>query len=334
MKLSELGESKVIEVLTEMVVASRSGPDNATPPGFQLQVDVGDDTAAWNPGTGTELFTTDTIVEGVHFTLETASWHDLGWKIMAANVSDIAAMGGHSLYALVTLGLPSETEVDDLKSLYQGMLELGNRYGVRVVGGDVVRSRVVFITIALTGVTDSEPMLRSNARVNDRIAVTGFLGSAAGGLKVIQDGLANELAESLKAAHFRPDPCVSEGIFLAGHGVKAAMDISDGLLEDLSKLCRASRVAAKIDAAKIPVLPALKELFPNEYLDLALGGGEDYQLLFTAPSKLMDEMIRTLPSPAAVIGDVVEGDVGNVEAIDSRTGRALEPAHGGWDHFR
>ena len=334
MKLSALGESEVIAVLTEMVVASQSGPDNATPHGFRLRVDAGDDTAAWNPGRGTELFTTDTIVEGVHFTLSTASWHDLGWKIMAANVSDIAAMGGHPLYALVTLGLPPETEVDDLKSLYRGMLALGNRYGVRVVGGDVIRSRVVFITVALTGVTDSEPMLRSNARVNDRIAVTGSLGSAAGGLKVIRDGLANELAESLKAAHLRPDPCLSEGIALTNHGVKAAMDISDGLLEDLSKICRASGVAAKIDAAKIPVLPALKEVFPNEYLDLALGGGEDYQLLFTAPSKLMDEMIRTLPSPAAVIGDVVEGDVGKVEAIDSQTGGVVEPSHGGWDHFR
>ena len=336
MKVRDLGEFGVIERLTDLVTEERGGPDNATPYNFRLMVDAGDDTAAWRCGRGTELFTTDTVVEGVHFTEATTTWRDLGWKLLAANVSDIAAMGGLPLYALITLGLPADTDVEDIEAMYRGMLELGSRYGVAIVGGDVVRSPVVFVTVGLTGVCEAVPMLRSNAVPGDLVAVTGDMGSSAGGLEIALKELPfrGEAAECLKRAHRRPEPCISQGCTLAIHGVRTAMDVSDGLVDDLSKLCRASGVAARLDADRVPVHPALTEVFPESYLDMALGGGEDYQLVFTAPRTVMEQVLVELGPPAAVIGEIVDGEVGRVTVIDSRSGESLPDSRGGWDHFR
>ena len=140
MKVSELGEFGLINVLNEVVQTSSQDLDNSSPFNFELEVGIGDDTAVWHSSGTHGLYTTDTVVEGVHFTRATTPWRDLGWKLMAANVSDIASMGGLCLYALVTLGLPPDTDVDDLRALYEGMADLGNRYGVKVAGGDIVRS--------------------------------------------------------------------------------------------------------------------------------------------------------------------------------------------------
>ena len=187
MKIKELGEFGVIELLNTMIVEQRAEADNSSVPGFHLLVDTGDDTAAWKTAEATELFTTDTVVEGVHFTRGTTPWDDLGWKSVASNISDIAAMGGLPKYALVTLGLPPDTEVEDIRELYHGMLRIANTYGVALVGGDMVRSPAVFITISLTGVHPGQPMLRSAARVGDEIAVTGPLGGSGGGLRLMLD---------------------------------------------------------------------------------------------------------------------------------------------------
>ncbi len=219
MKVNELGEFGVIHLLTDVIKANRKGTDNASSLGFELILDVGDDAAAWTSAGVTGLYTTDTVVDGVHFTRDTTPWYDLGWKLMAANVSDIAAMGGLSLYALVTLGLPVDTEADDLRALYTGMVDLGNRYGVDIVGGDMVRSPVAFATVALTGATDSPLMIRSNASPGQLVAVTGYMGSSAGGLKVLtesryeqgQAGSDPTPTDYLVSAHRRPEPCIDQG---------------------------------------------------------------------------------------------------------------------------
>ena len=334
MQVRELGEFGVIDLLNQMIVRRRSGPDNATPFSFRLLVDTGDDTAAWKTGEATELFTTDTVVEGVHFTRITIPWRDLGWKSLVSNISDIAAMGGLPLYALVTLGLPSETEVEDLKELYGGMLEAGNKYGVAVVGGDMVRSPVVFITVSLTGVHPGSPMLRSAARAGDRVGVTGLLGGSGGGLRLMLDGLAAqpEAAGHLRRSHRRPEPAVAEGRALAGAGVLAAMDVSDGLADDLSKLCRASGLSARVYTDQVPVHPLLKQAFPDSYFDLALAGGEDYVLLFTATPERMEEVMPLLPREAAVVGEILAGEPGSVVIVDS-AGRETVASRAGWDHF-
>ena len=342
MEIQELGEFGVIDLLTRMVVQQRGGPNHGADLSFKLTVDNGDDTAAWQTGKATELFTTDTVVEGVHFTRETTPWRDLGWKCISSNVSDIAAMGGLPMYALVTLGLPPETEVSELEQLYEGMMEISNEHGVAIVGGDMVRSPVVFITIGLTGIHSGQPMLRSTARPGDQVAVTGYLGSSGGGLRLmlgaghdsnLSDQVSEEAAEYLRVCHRRPRPAVAEGRILSASGVVTAMDVSDGLADDLSKLCRSSGLSARIHAGQVPVHPLLKQAYPDDYLDLALGGGEDYLLLFTAPAEVMALVMPQLSQGAAVVGELLPGEPGRVSVLD--VDGSERPASGaGWDHFR
>ena len=333
MEVRELGEFGLIEMLTRMVTRGRVRQSPGADHEFGLVVDIGDDTAAWRCGQGTELATTDTAVEGVHFTRATTPWYDLGWKLIAANVSDIAAMGGLPLYSLVTLGLPPDTKVEDIKALYRGMLDLGDKYSTALVGGDVVRSPVIFVTVALNGVHSGDPMLRSCAAVGDEVAVTGFLGSSAGGLELMLEGIeaSSEAATYLKVAHRRPEPCVSQGQLLSEHGVRTAMDISDGLVDDLGKLCSASGVSAVIQAQAVPLHHHLVEAFGQRSVELALWGGEDYQLLFTAPKKVMDSVLSLLGPGARVIGKIVDGEPGKV-LVDG-AGQPDREARG-WDHFR
>ena len=208
----------------------------------------------------TELFTTDTMVEGVHFNRNTTPWTDLGWKSLASNISDIAAMGGLPMYALVTLGLPPETEVEDLKELYAGMMQISKNYGVAIVGGDLVRSPVVFITVSLTGVHPDKPMLRTAARAGDEIGVTGYVGSSGAGLRLLLEDTPapSEAAKYLRECHRRPHPATEQGRLLSKLGVDTAMDISDGLADDLSKLCQASGLSARIYADQVPVHPLVE----------------------------------------------------------------------------
>ena len=334
MQIRDLGEFGLIERLNGMVTRGRRGPDNGAAHGFRLLVDTGDDTAAWAAAPATELFTTDTVVEGIHFTRQTTPWPDLGWKSLASNISDIAAMGGLPLYALITLGLPPETEVADIEDLYRGMLEIGEEYGIAIIGGDMVGSPVAFITVALTGVRSGPPMLRTNAKVGDKVAVTGFVGSSGGGLKLMLEGLeaSGKSAERLREAHRRPWPAVAEGQLLSQAGVLTAMDVSDGLADDLSKLCLASGVAARIFADNVPIHPTLREVFPEDCLDLALNGGEDYLLLFTAPGEVMREVIPALPEGAAVVGEIAEGEPGKITLVGA-DGAETAIGRAGWDHF-
>jgi thiamine-monophosphate kinase len=336
MQIKDLGEFGVIDLLTRMVVDQRAGPGNGRSFSLNLSVDNGDDTAAWSAGTQpvTELFTTDTMVEGVHFTRETTPWEDLGWKSLASNISDVASMGGLPTYALVTLGLPPETEVADLESLYKGMLQIGNEYGMAIVGGDMVRSPVVFITVALIGALHGQPMVRTGARPGDLVAVTGHLGSSGGGLKLMLDGLLEQgdAADFLKESHRRPRPAVAVGRSLVESEITTAMDVSDGLADDLSKLCRASGVSAKIFADRLPIHPLLKSQFPNDCVDLALGGGEDYVLLFTGSSAKVNQVVSGLPDGASVVGEITDGEPGEVTVVDAQ-GTEIPAGNRGWDHF-
>lgn len=336
MLVSEVGEFGLIEILAEMVGPERLETGSC---GFRLTLGIGDDTAAWETAQATELATTDTVVEGVHFTRDTTPWADLGWKLMAANVSDIGAMGGSPLYALVTLGLPSDTQVEDMRCLYEGMLEAARKYDVAIVGGDIVRSPTMFITVSLNGALNGgqagKPMLRSSARPGYQIGVSGYLGSSAGGLRLMLDGteVDAEASAFLRQAHRRPEPHVQQGLLLSEVGVDVAMDVSDGLLDDLGKLCAASGVGAEVHSDAVPVHPLLRRAFPDDALDMALNGGEDYLLLFAAPAGVMDVAIEKLGPPAAVIGRITDDPPGTVRLLEP-TGNVRDAGARGWDHFR
>ncbi|MEE8174892.1 MAG: thiamine-phosphate kinase [Dehalococcoidia bacterium] len=334
MKVSELGEFRLIDLLAD--AAARSKPAEASS-WQQVLVGIGDDAAAWRSDASVQLATTDTLVQDVHFTLDTIAWEDLGWKALAVNLSDIAAMGAVPRYALLSLALPGDSEVEDMAALYRGMAKLANQFGVALVGGDIATAPLVVITVALwgNGLGGDDLMLTRSAAVpGDRIAVTGHLGSSAAGLKMLRQKLRfePETTAFLKEAHLRPHPRVAEGQMLARHGVKAAIDISDGLIADLAHVCRASKVAARIRVDRVPVHPRLRASFKDDPLGLALSGGEDYELLFTARRGMIDRVEKAADCPISIIGEIVRGEPGTVTLTDE-AGKAFDWQGRGWEHF-
>ena len=336
MRISELGEFGLISLVQDWTRDADDSPWGTSSDAYRLTVDNGDDAAAvtFLSGPITELYTTDTMVDGIHFTAATTPWRDLGWKAIASNISDVAAMGGEPAVALITLGLPPDSLVSDIQDLYAGMTSICREFDARIVGGDMVRSPTAFITVALTGITKGDLMLRTCAQPGHLVAVTGPVGGSAGGLRIMLDmpGSAGDAAQTLVERHRRPLPHVGAGKALAGVGVRSAMDVSDGLADDLSKLCAASGVGAKIWAETVPVEPALKEVFPTDWLDLALYGGEDYVLLFTAPPALMDAAISQLSPGAAVVGEITAGQPGTIIVLNP-DGSPRPRGGAGWDHF-
>jgi thiamine-monophosphate kinase len=318
MRVSDIGEFGLIE---RLMGSSRKGSGD-------LVVGPGDDAAVWRAGEELVVATTDTMVDGVHFRGEGANWRDIGWKLLAVNVSDIAAMGGAPESALVTLCLPPETEVAAIDELYEGLNECGHKYGVTVAGGDVVRSPVTVLTAAVLGrgeMRDREPalLLRSGARPGDVVAVTGTLGGSAGGLRRLAAGAASD--DPLVRRHIRPLPRIMEGRAGVAVGVRCGIDVSDGLLQDLGHVCEASGVGAIVHADTIPVSGELRVAYPDEALEMACTGGEDYELLLTGQRKRMAGL------PVTVIGEIVAGS--GLQLIDGE-GREIQYERKGWDAFR
>ncbi len=332
MKVSDLGEFGLIELLAKKVANSRGNQASAR----QLIIGIGDDAAAWQGNGAVQLATTDSLVQDVHFSLATTPWYELGWKALAISLSDIAAMGGVPRYALVTLALPADSEVEDVTTLFQGMVELAEPSGVAIAGGDIVRASLIVITTTVTGnAPDREHVLtRSAAKPGDKVAVTGYLGAAAAGLKILREKLEldSETASHLRRAFLHPNPRVAEGQLLAGYGVKTAIDISDGLISDLTHICQSSRVGARIEVDRLPVAPLVKSNFGQESLELALSGGEDYELLFTASAETIDTVTRAASCPVTVIGDIIADKIGEIDLVDSQ-GKPFHLKKGGWDHF-
>jgi thiamine-monophosphate kinase len=335
MKVSQIGQFGLIGKIAELI-------GNASQPQAEswqnLRAGVGDDCAVWQGERTCYLSKVDSQVQGIHFTLDVISWRDLGWKALAVNLSDIAAMGGCPLYALVSLGLPFDTEVEDVLSLYEGMLELAGQTGTAVIGGHVSASSNLYIDVHITGHTgspDGTVLSRSAARPGDLIAVTGWLGSAAAGLRILQQKstLDASISECLIKAFAHPEPRLAEGRLLLKYGVTCAIDISDGLIADLGHICEMSKVGAKIDTDTLPVRPEVKTIFGDAAVDLALAGGEDYQLLFTAPPSIMATVQKECECSVTVIGEIIEGAAGQVIVTD-RSGKSTPTSSAGWDHFK
>ena len=327
MKVSELGEFGLIDLLAK--IAPQGGPEH------HMVVGIGDDAAAWQSDGSTVLATTDAMVEGVHFATGT-SWWELGWKALVVNLSDIAAMGGVPGHALVNLSLPGNTEVDDVTQLYRGMAELANQQKVAVVGGNITSAPVVMITVTVIGRGLKEGLLRRSAAApGDRIAVTGYLGSAAAGLKLSTGSLkvAPQAAAYLKKSHLQPQPRISEGQVLVKQEVRAAIDISDGLVADVGHVCAASKVGAIVRANAVPIHPQMRKAFGEAAPKMALTGGEDYELLFTAGEQVIEKVKAALGAdcPVTVIGETT-GGTGVV--LLGEDGKPYHIDGPGWDHFR
>jgi len=325
MKISELGEFGLINLIQSISDKFRNSEQASWQ---QLLVGIGDDVAAWQGDNHIQLATTDTLVQDVHFDLDIITWEELGWKALAVNLSDIAAMGG--------VACPGEIEVENISKLCHSMAALAAEFGVAIVGGNLAAALNLVITITVLGCSRNKSMLRRSAAMpGEQIAVTGYLGASAAGLEMLKEkiSLNAETTNTLRKAHLQPMPRVEEGQILIEQGVNSAVDISDGLIADLDHVCEASKVNARIDIAQVPIHPLVKANFPN-YLELALYGGEDYELLFTADKAIADQARGALNCPVTVIGDVVTESLPNRVTLMDSKGNVVPYKKGGWEHFR
>jgi thiamine-monophosphate kinase len=236
------------------------------------------------------VVTTDVLVEGVDFTAELSEPEDWGWKAVAANCSDLAAMAAEARWLVIAVTVPEPTPVATLERVYAGVGEACRAFGVALVGGDV--SAGPALSLAVTALGEAErPVLRSGARPGDRLCVTGALGAAAAGLVLLRsaDPAARELLDrfpGLAAAHRRPRPALAMGLALARAGASAMLDVSDGLAGDAAHLADASGVGVEVHDAAVPLAPGVAEaaaLTGLDPLELALGGGEDFVLAAALP---------------------------------------------------
>ena len=332
MKLRELGEFGLIDVIHNLVDKSKN-PEHSS--WQKLLVGIGDDAAAWQGNSGIQLVTTDTLVQDVHFDLGTITWEELGWKALAVNLSDIAAMGGIPQYALVSLSLPTELEVEDISKFVSNMARLAEKFGVAIVGGNLTTAPIVVITIAVTGYCQGDVLKRSGACPGEYITVTGYLGTSAAGMEMLQGkiNLDAEGTQTLRQAHLQPMPRIKEGQILVQQGVKAAIDISDGLIADLDHICEVSKVNARIRWEQVPVHPVVKANF-SDYQELSLHGGEDYELLFTANKNVIEKVKQDIDCPVTVIGEITEEILPSRVTIVDNKGNVIPYKKGGWEHFR
>ncbi|HOB88547.1 MAG: thiamine-phosphate kinase [Bacillota bacterium] len=325
---------------------------------------IGDDAAIVLPPPGKLLSACDMLVEGVHFKKEFTSPRSLGWKALAVNISDIAAMGGVPLFALVSIGLPRWADDAYVESIYEGMLDIAQLFGVKLIGGDTVSSpEAMVLNVTILGSADS-PVTRGGAVPGDLIAVTGCLGRSAAGLACLkrtqqdkmslneersqtsEDGGSLQDAESganwldeLIYAHLEPVPRVSEGLALSSTGlVNAMMDISDGLAGDIHHIARESKVGAVIKEELIPICESTlraAKMLKYDPLEWALSGGEDFELLFTFAPGSTDKIRRALSELGRtmhVIGHITAETAGVV--LVDKDGVAGRIADRGFDHFR
>ncbi|HWG10526.1 MAG TPA: thiamine-phosphate kinase [Rhodanobacteraceae bacterium] len=299
-----------------------------------VRLGIGDDAALLDVPAGQRLVAcTDTLVAGVHFPAATAP-RDIGWKSLAVNLSDLAAMGAQPAWAMLALTLP-QADARFVEHFLDGFAELARQFQVALVGGDTTRGSLSITVSALGLVPENLAITRAGARAGDAVFVTGTLGDAAAALHALREPQAHAPSwlTALRERLDRPQPRIAAGLALRGIAT-ACIDLSDGLLADLGHVCARSGVGAEIDADALPVSLVLREAFPaDRRRDFASAGGDDYELCFTAretETTRVAEVFSTLGCAATRIGRIVPGSGVRVHDAD---GRPLDLPRHGWQHF-
>jgi thiamine-monophosphate kinase len=317
----------------DVVAAIRAIVETSAPRSIVLG--IGDDAAVWQPSRShRSAITTDMLLEGVHFGSGLTSRYDAGWRAMAANASDLAAMGARPVLATVALGLPHGVALEDVCEFYRGLAAAARQAGIVVAGGDLSRAPAWTVSIAAVGeLRPSDVKTRSGGRPGAVLAITGPLGAARAGLEVARDpqALDGALAEQALAAFRHPQARCAEGRFLAAsRNVQAMMDCSDGLSTDLHRLCAASGCGARVDA--VPVAECASALTRRRGEDperFALSGGEDFELLVAVEKRAFAHLAGRF---AARFGRAL-APVGTLRAQPGIDWRGEPLARTGWEHF-
>ena len=333
--LKDMGEFGLIRRIDELL--KREG---VQAPGVTLG--IGDDTASFKARSGYEILVTcDAVVEGRHFLSRHITPMDLGRRCMMLNISDIGAMGGQPLYALISLGLKNETLVTDIEDMYRGFLAELHPFGASIIGGNLTKSGDgIFIDITLIGeVEEGRAVRRSGARPGDVILVTGHPGHSAAGLQLLVQSLVSE-DHPLVRAYNKPSHRAREGRAVALTACATAMiDTSDGFLGDLGHICEESKVGALLVQEKFPVSEELKEaakILKREPEEFFLRDSDDYQLIITCSAKYVDRIrsaiALTYSGPVTEVGQVTAADKGIRLLLPDGSEETLTAK--GWDHFR
>jgi thiamine-monophosphate kinase len=304
------------------VIRRLSGRLPNPPP--EVVVPAGDDCAVVRLGDALWVAAADMLVSGSHFK-EWASPEDVGFKAVAVNVSDVAAMGGVPRFVLASGG------ADDAKTTLRcvdGVLRACEEFGTYLLGGDTTRADALTVDVSILGQLAHAPVLRSGARPGDLLAVTGELGASVAGLLTLENG--DAAPERLTRKHLRPEPRVTTGYAAARLGVRAMIDLSDGLASDVRHICERSGVGCRVDLDLLPIAGDTREYLRSAGQDpevLAATGGEDYELLMAAPEEVLEALVADSEVPATVIGEVTGDGV-----VFTRAGEPVENLSG-WDHF-
>jgi thiamine-monophosphate kinase len=306
------------------IIRRISGRLPQAPP--EVLLPIGDDCAVLRLGGRDWVAASDMLVFGHHFK-GWAAPEDVGYKAVAINVSDVAAMGGTPRFVLASGGAP---DPQTALRCFGGILEACERFGVYPLGGDTTRASALTVDVAILGELFAPPVLRSGARLGDLLAVTGELGASAAGLIALENGVSGP--ERLVRKHLRPEPRVEVGGAAARLGVGAMIDLSDGLASDARRVCEQSGVGCRVDLDLLPVASdarAFLESLEHDPEVLAATGGEDYELLIAAPESVLNELAGSVEVSLTTIGEVTDG------ADDVVFSRGGEPVEGlsGWDHF-
>ncbi|MEK6791769.1 MAG: thiamine-phosphate kinase [Deltaproteobacteria bacterium] len=336
MRLKDLGEDHIVKQLARRLVQKHP----------RLIKGIGDDASVTVQKAGSALLsTTDTLIEGVHFSLSYAPPRLIGRKSLSISVSDIAAMGGTPLFGLVSIAMPGRTEKRFLDELYKGLEDAARAAKLVIAGGNTARfeGAVIVSTTVIGEAPEKTIVYRSGARPWDVIYVTGTLGDSALGLKLLQErGIAALKSRFKKAVirHLDPQPRLAAGAGLADERLASAMiDISDGLLLDLKRLCEASSVSAVVELSRVPVSRALEDYCSSKKLSSAqfsLSGGEDYELLFTSPpdtAKALGQLSKRLKLNITPIGKIAQPTKGSRLRVLDKNGASVKITRLGFEHF-
>jgi len=348
-----MNEFDFINKLRRQVESKANSASSFIPHPSSLIRGIGDDAAVFKSLAGSDVVVTaDLLVEDIDFRRDTTRPDLLGHKALAVSLSDIAAMGARPRWALLSIGVPEAIwNSEFLDQFYKGFFKLAERYGVALIGGDVSRTpdKIVIDSILIGETPKAGAVFRSGAKPGDQIFVTGFLGDAAAGLRLLERGArlpttcdSNSVSTESRGLDYlllrqlQPEPRVGWGLLLGEQQLATAMiDISDGLSSDLTHLCTESNVGALIDSSRIPIDPLVTELTGRRALDplmLALHGGEDFELLFTVrPENVAKLPTRVDGVSLTRIGEIKEASAG-VQISEGSRAWKLEP--GGWEHFK